>query len=350
MTDIASAPTIQQPTTRRILPRLLTGLTAFYGVFSILVILFLLLDNTDIGLVELLKSGLVFTLLPAAIFLLIALLLRKRWLLALLIPAVVASGWYYGRYFVSTPVSVPQDAPQFSVMTFNTFTVRTDEEIAPILAIIRETNPDIIALQELQHQGAAILAAALAETYPHQALHWDETISNRGQGVFSKFPITADEFWRFEALPFSHGQQRVTLEIDGTAVALYNAHPWPSFERYGGTTLDPNSPQDQSHRGAVLGILERANAETMPVLLVGDLNLTDQFVEYDLITERYVDSYLYAGHDLGFTLKFGPISLFRVDHVFYSRAFVSLDARVLGVTTPSDHFPVLVTLALVRSP
>lgn len=331
-----------------ILRRLLTGLTAIYGVLSILVILFLLLDKTDIGLIELFKTALLFTLIPAVVFFLVALLLRKRWLVALLVPAVVASAWYYGRYFISTPIPVPDDAPRFSVLTFNTFTVRTEEEIAPILAIIREANPDIIALQELQHNGGAIISAALRDTYPYQALHWHETISNRGQGVYSKYPITADEFWRFTELPLSHGNQRVTVEIAGTPVALYNVHPWPSFERYGGTTLDPNSPQDQSHRGAIRGILERADAETMPVLLVGDFNLSDQFVEYDLITSRYTDSYLYAGHDLGFTSGFGPLRLLRVDYVFHSSEFISLDARVIGVSTPSDHLPLVVSLALVQ--
>ncbi|MBZ0298213.1 MAG: endonuclease/exonuclease/phosphatase family protein, partial [Anaerolineae bacterium] len=219
--------------------------------------------------------------------------------------------------------------------------------LEPALALIREADADIVALQELSAAMGDHIRLALADEYPYQALHTNPLDSVSGQGVLSRYPITSDDYWRLYRVT-----QRVTLDIQGQTVVFYNAHPPQPIRR------------DGFFRRAehITDLLAHATQETDPVILAGDFNMSDQSADYWRIAAQYQDSYRASGWGLGLTFPAGipyfgdgryGSSLFRLvpplvrlDYVFHDAAFDSLEARVWPTSGGSDHLPVFVTLAM----
>jgi vancomycin resistance protein VanJ len=93
-------------------------------------------------------------------------------------------------------------------------------------------------------------------------------------------------------------------------------------------------------------LLRRAGGETMPVLIAGDFNMTDQTGDYARIAEQYADTYREIGWGMGFTFPdLGQrLLLAQLDYVFHSSHFVAVEARVWGTSGGSDHRPVYAVL------
>lgn len=313
----------------------------------------ILFNHTDVSGVEFTKTVLIFTLIPAPL-LLFAKLWQKQWLHVLLL---VLPSWIVLTHFVlpqfNQAPSVPPDTPQLTVLTFNVF--RNGEGADAIEQIIRDSDADIIAIQELGDRTADILSNRLEDLYPYQALHPQSRRQYyTGQGIFSKIPITSDEFWRYNDLPYSQGQQRIELDFNGTPLAFYNVHPWSSVHYDAGVRLVFSDSYDASHSGAVEHILERVTQETLPVIMAGDFNMSDLYEEYDDVTAHFVDSFREAGRGMGYTYPsdgIGPIRLplIRLDYVFHSAQFKAVAAKVWPDAALSDHHPVRVELAFVGS-
>ncbi|GAB4516477.1 MAG: hypothetical protein OHK0046_21890 [Anaerolineae bacterium] len=326
-----------------------------YAAAVLVMLAFLLLDRTDIALVEFAKSGLwlgLWTVVP--MFGLAALLERRAALLML--PVLVALLLRTADYLYSPVPSVPEEAQRLTVMTFNV--LRDDGGAEAVEQVIRRSGADVVALQEFGLNTAAYLAQALAVEYPYQALH-PQADHFRGQGVFSRYPILADDYWQFTDLPRmpftnlvrSHGHQRVEIDVNGQAIVVYNVHPWPPLEWQGALRFTVEPMSDESHQLTVRRLLHRAEQETLPTLMVGDFNMSDTFEEYALVTAHLTDSQRSAGRGFGHTYPargLGPLpALIRLDYVFHDAGFISIQARTLDQYARSDHRPVLVELALL---
>lgn len=283
--------------------------------------------------------------LPGLVLLPVALLLRRRGTALLLMPALLAFCVGYGAMFIPHTAQAAADSVQMRVLTYN---LKAQTQVMqPALEVIIAADADVVALQELSEEMAGYLAAELAQRYPYQALHTLPDNPIPGQGVLSRYPIADDEYWRiYQAM------QRLTLNVAGQPVAFYNAHPVQPISANGFT----RRAEEISH------LLERTASETVPVLLAGDFNMSDQSADYWRIAARYQDAYQAAGWGLGFTFpatipyfgggQFAPAifewipPLVRLDYVFHDAAFESLDAQVLADAGGSDHLPVMATLAL----
>jgi endonuclease/exonuclease/phosphatase family metal-dependent hydrolase len=79
--------------------------------------------------------------------------------------------------------------------------------------------------------------------------------------------------------------------------------------------------------------------------------MSDQYHEYDLLTDHYSDTWLEAGNGMGYTYPAHPAipPLIRIDYVFHDDAWTGVQARVWHDSARSDHHPVRVTLALTDS-
>ena len=134
-------------------------------------------------------------------------------------------------------------------------------------------------------------------------------------------------------------------------MALYNLHPPPPhwFLR----------AFDASDRQRALNVsLRRAAAETLPVVLAGDFNLTDQTRDYQTIVGAgFQDAFRAAGWGLGLTFAdFSYLSplfslappFIRIDYVFADETFTPVEARV-GASAGSDHYALRAVLA-ARTP
>jgi vancomycin resistance protein VanJ len=283
--------------------------------------------------------------IPSVVLLPVALLLRRRIAAALLVlPLLVCLSIYVPVFLPRPALAAPEGVPQLSVLTYNLKSQATNLE--PLTQVIREADADVVALQELSEAAAAHLDSELAGIYPYRALHPQPGAPIPGQGILSRYPITSDMYWRIYL-----GHQRVTLDVAGQEITLYNVHPGQPLSRGG-------FARRQEELSAVL---DRVRAETGPLLLVGDFNMSDQSDLYREITALYGDAYRQAGAGMGFTFPAGVpqfqalsdtvrlriLPLARLDYIFHDAAFLPVAARVWPESGGSDHRPVLATLALV---
>jgi vancomycin resistance protein VanJ len=330
-----------QLTWRRIPLNLLLALINAYGfsVAAFLLLRWLVGESWD--LIAFFNSIAHLLFIPAIILLPLALLLRRRVSVLLVLPALLAFVIGYAEVFVPRTAQA-SDAESLHILTYNMYSIAGNFD--PLVKIIRDADADVVALQELSQPMADHLSVVLAEEYPYQATHTFADNPVPGQGVLSRYPIVDDTYWRVHL-----AMQRVTLDVDGPLV-FYNAHPIMPLSRNG---FDRRAEE-------ITDLLARTARETHPVLLAGDFNMSDQSADYWRMSARYQDSYRDAGWGLGLTfpatmsqysgrpssslLQWIP-PVVRLDYVFHDVTFEAVDAHVWPTSGGSDHLPVLVSLA-----
>ncbi|MCA9881503.1 MAG: endonuclease/exonuclease/phosphatase family protein [Anaerolineae bacterium] len=291
---------------------------------------------------------------PLPLAFIVAVVLRSRWLVSLLIVPLIAFMVYNLPYLLPKSIPVPDNSTEIKVLTFN-FLARDVHKIVAGSDLLASSGADIIALQEFGISAAEYLDGFLAEHYPYQALDSQPGRFNyvRGQGVFSRFPILESEYWQYTNLPESHGNQRVVLSIDGQSVVFYNIHPWPPFD-FNGLHIGFQEKDAIANRGAIEDIVQRTQAETDPVIVVGDFNTGDQFASYGLFTSILHDSYRESGQGMGYSYPscgIGPLpALIRLDYILFSDPIVANHATVLDSCGISDHKTTMATLSLPAKP
>jgi len=284
--------------------------------------------------------------LPSLVGVVLMLLARKRWIALLLAPtAIVLLVLYAPRFLPRSFVTDPDRT--LSILSYNIASRRADFD--PIIEIIRESNADIVALQEFQTAAADALTPALADLYPYTQL--DPT--NRfavGMGVYSKFPLSEAVY--FDALVLGSQRMFVTMP-DELVIRLYNAHPVPprTWGWY-----------DDSLRRAEIALLLDDVAEgddtLLPTIMAGDFNMSDQSDDYARVRRAagagFADAYATVGMGFGPTFpylgRWGSASglvppFIRIDYVFYDPGWWSaVLARVGESSGGSDHYPLHVVL------
>jgi endonuclease/exonuclease/phosphatase (EEP) superfamily protein YafD len=283
-------------------------------------------------------------------------LLRRSW--GLVLTQLIPAGFFLLRYG-------PQFRPRRSiplphsrcirVMTFNLH--KEEAHIDLIIALIRQARPDILAVQELRPGAAACFETELDDLLPHRALH-PRAGRAEGQGVLSRYPIVADEYWRNPHISSeSLGHQRVVIDIEGVSVTLYNTHP--IHPGMGGRWF-----ADDLRGKEIDVVLAKAGQDSAAVLIMGDFNMTDTSDDYRRITADFGDTFGEVGQGLGFSWpdirlpqalpdNFSPVPLptpplLRLDYIFHSPSIQALEARVWPDSAGSDHRPLLATLTLIN--
>jgi vancomycin resistance protein VanJ len=322
----------------RKLRRGISGLVTIYTLLIIMGALVLFALNTNHLAIEIIKTFTKLGLWLAIPMLLLAVLATEWQSATLALIPVVLFGVVYLPYMPRNP-EVPA-GQQLSIMTFN---MQTND--AELLDLIAAADADIVALQELSIAGAAVLENDLQDEYPYQALH-PQTIDYMGQGILSRYPIMNDEYWEYTDVPDTTGHQRVEIDFNGENIVIYNIHPWPPA----GYQFEFSDP---SHRIPMQRIMERAFAETAPMLIVGDMNMSDEFAEYNMLAARLIDSYMQAGDGLGYTfpnLTLAPLPpMLRLDYIFHTDDFHSIESVILDAGDASDHSVVMSTLIFVEN-
>lgn len=291
----------------------------------------------SIGLLSLFYSLLHLLVIPAP-FLLLGMLVTRQWGLSLLLTVGAAAAiTAYVPDFL--PKSAPgwaqaDDVPQITLLSYNLYAQR---DVSAAIAVIRDSGADVVALQELSPPAAEAFAAAFADEYPHQRLMPTASSWTAGQGVLSRYPIIEDEFWLSQ-----QGHQRLLLDVEGAQVAVYNVHAaYP---------LTENGPQQR--RTDVDEVLARAESEVVPVVMLGDFNLTPFNTDYGRLVDRFTDAHRAIGSGPGWTFTFMRLGMqrlgriARLDYLFYEDAhFAALEAVPLAESGGSDHAPLFVRLA-----
>ncbi len=271
-----------------------------------------------LALIALLLAGLLRAPRLAVIYTLL-LLIGALWIVPRLLP----------------PFSLPEaQGTTLKLVSFNIYpnNQRADEAVDWLLT----QDADLLLIQE--HSGGF---ASLEAAYPYSQVE-----RSGGSGIFSRYPITDYEEVTFGE--FVH--QRAVIEVAGSPFVLYNLHLAMPL------TQDESVPlplrYDSTQRDSqIQELLARAPQETLPVILVGDFNMSEYSPIYDQIAAEYTDAYRAASWGIGATWPGGaseewttPLPrLMRLDYVWYSGGFQARAATV-GAPLGSDHLPLIVTL------
>ena len=268
---------------------------------------------------------------PLLVLLPLALLRRSRARLALLAAPTALFLLIYGGLYLPRPQAATAGQP-FTLLTYNINGLNRDVEA--IATAIEAHDLDIVALHEVNASMGQALEARLLDQYPYRQ-------RERGIGLYSRFPIEA-----YAAFQLGDGQgfwaQQATLRVDGRALTLLNVHPRSPVGQ-------PRDVAAAAHAADVADLLARVDAIDGPLLVVGDLNLTDQHTAYAALTRRLGDAHREAGWGMGFTFRpfDGGPALWRIDHVLHSPDLAALDTA-FGAFGRSDHRPLIATLAWSR--
>ena len=232
----------------------------------------------------------------------------------------------------------------FTVMTCNVGNDRATPE--RLIRVLRDSDADLVGIQELSDGQASAISDSLATEYPYQSIF---SGGFAGKALLSRYPILATEQLHLSTV---RPDLRTMIDLGGCEVAILVAHPPPPHPHWTGLKFD-----EQTWR-QITALVEIA-LNKQPAILVGDFNLVDWRSEYTYLRRAGLkDAFSEAGTKHGHTLpkRIGPwkrfltvnrllsglplVPLLRVDYIWYTEQLQCQQAWV-GQDTGSDHLPVL---------
>jgi endonuclease/exonuclease/phosphatase (EEP) superfamily protein YafD len=197
---------------------------------------------------------------------------------------------------------------------------------------IRELNPDIILLEEVNDQWLSALSGVL-KAYPYSRV--EPRDDNFGIALLSKHPLIQGHIQEVGEA----GVPTVVAELDlpDARLTVIATHPVPP-----GSREYTRLRNDQLER-----LPEVVKQASSPVLLLGDLNATPWCHEFQRLLARsgLRDSSQGRGV-LGTWPTSLPILLIPLDQCLYS-AGVHVTGKAIGPKVGSDHYPLVVDFAVV---
>lgn len=270
--------------------------------------------------------------------------IRPRRAALTLLPAALAFVAVYGVHFIPNRGGelIGAGVP-LRVMTFNVLYGQRD--FSPEMDVIRAADPDVVAFQELNWSSAAALSEGLADEYPYMVL--DPSAENfQDTGFVSRYPIVESRYF-----DDSFGFQRIVVDVDGTQIAVYNIHHTIPL-RLSFPFID-----NTTRTSEVTQVLEVIQADSLPVVVMGDFNMSDLNDDYGRYTAHLTDVHRAVGQRMGLTHS-GPLvilpfmrtaRILRLDYVF-----VSDPARLRPISLvawqqsgSSDHLPVVAVIEVM---
>jgi endonuclease/exonuclease/phosphatase (EEP) superfamily protein YafD len=238
--------------------------------------------------------------------------------------------------------------PTLTVMTYNLFGGNQDWDA--IHQTISSSNADVIALQELNREMAAMIQTELMEKYPHQIIDSQDSL-------ISRYPITLTD----ATLSDSWGSppKIYMIDVNGQPITLLNAHFYASLPNFDDRYFMDWVFREREHQAQL--VTQFAAQVKTPLIVTADFNATDQSQAYQVITGQLKDSWREAGWGFGHTFPGGPIPdlprptvagrqipmwIARIDYIFYSDNLEAVEAKLGTWDGISDHRPVIAVLEL----
>lgn len=298
-------------------------------------------------------SSYLFVLLPVMIVISFWLGRGDTWLSTGLVALIWLS--LYGAYFLPPFAKGASDAPHFSVMTFNAMTWNTGNQDETVAAL-RQSDVDLIAIQELNLQLAEAIDRELAKEYPYRLL--DPSAGDQGMGILSRYPLR--ESGQRLGGAWIGEPQLVYVDVAGKQVSLINVHNvsfptvlygWPKAIEW--STIQR---EEQAQR-----LVNYAQEHPGPTIVAGDFNMAPRNHSYRLIRKGFRDAWLEGAFGFGHTFPGGdatnmnlpilgdirvPGWLIRIDYIFHTSEVQALRTDYGPWDTKSDHRPIRAVFAL----
>lgn len=326
----------------------------------------------------------------------IFLLLTKRWRAALFLLVVFlvcgARLWRYcplhfGQQSALTNVMVqngreticPVDT--FRVMTFNTrmmgdAKVNDPNAELPVVDVVRTSGADVVCMQEYHYATKKghtdeKIRQMLKKEYPFSYMLKYTSSNPTGIILFSRWPIRVQEKIDKKDKDYCWSTY-CELDVRGRRIGVVNCHLQHQsiskenralykqqvrhFDadslmkmKEGMRQLGPafrNRTRQVATINTFLQDRIRTRKNSIPLLICGDMNDTPTSFTYQALRGSMNDTWEDAGLGPGITYREFPFT-FRIDHVFHSEHFRTLDVRVMKEVTCSDHYPVMATFQLL---
>ncbi len=282
--------------------------------------------------------------LPALGIVPLALGMRSKWAMVASTTILILFIGLYGALFFPGLGSPDREVNGgLRVMTFNLGWYLGQPEA--LLAIIKEQEADMVAVQEITPEMVALFAQKLDSVYPYRVLG----AGQRTTGLLSRYPILEEEWIE----PSGGGRAYLHASVDWAERILdvFVVHPLPPGLDWYKNTVIPIGVHDTVPQKQALEIARRAASTAGPTLMLGDFNMSDHTRAYTEIAEVFLDAYREGGWGFGFTFPKGwhigsmpiPGPLTRLDYRFHSEELSTTWARV-GCGGGSDHCYVLAQL------
>ena len=232
-------------------------------------------------------------------------------IVAWLFPGALAFVWWFA------PAWLPNPEPEVEGITITAVTHNILGGLADmdqIVALIRAMDADIVALQEVRPNQDAIFQARLSDMYPYQVTYI--TRRETGLALLSRYPILASD----TAVVDEHYGRHLRAEIDinGQRVAVYVIHPpTPAWVVGVEHWVDMLTVYDEARTQPHIDfVIERIQAETLPVLVLCDCNSTPRSRQYRALDRLLDEAFGALGWGMGFTHPAEPFPALRIDYVW----------------------------------
>jgi endonuclease/exonuclease/phosphatase (EEP) superfamily protein YafD len=265
----------------------------------------------------------------AAASLLLAVLLAWRRAAVPAVLAMVLGGWHALPGFASSSGAVASQACAGPVFTVATVNVQFSNERRDAFRAWLASQPaDFLVIQEVTEAWAAELEAQTA--YPHR--HVLSREDPYGLALLSRWPMESVTLVDLagDGLPSLAG----IVDAGGQRIRFLGLHThWP-------LTPALAAARDEALRGAAA----LASAADLPVLLLGDLNVTPDSPAFSrLLDEAGLRDAMHGrGWRPTWLAGFWPLAL-RIDHVLVSSG-LCVEHAAVGPALGSDHRPVVARL------
>jgi vancomycin resistance protein VanJ len=296
--------------------------------------------------------------MPVIVLLPLAVITRaRRAALVMTLAGIVGALWIAPYYLPKVQATPTTQALSLRVVTFNTWGGNThfvENGYGAIGDWLRDVDADIVLLQEvpLSQRSRADGVLGLRELYPQQFATETDGWTN---ALLTRLPVLSSE--SHETDGDQPRYQRIIVELDGTQIAIYNVHL--RYPIYAPRFAPPFLPSpylymmlgyDASERNRQIAYLLRLlEGETLPYIVGGDFNTSDQTAIYHMLTTYMTDSFREAGIGLGTSW---PVStartdipsllppLIRIDYIWHSETLAA-QAAWQGPRLGSDHLPLV---------
>lgn len=198
-----------------------------------------------------------------------------------------------------------------------------NQQYGKMAGYIKETDPDIIALQEIDEIWYNKLKPILND-YPHSIHEFRE--DNFGIGLYSKVPVSNLKLERFSPVPSISGD----IKINDEPVTILVTHPIPPVR--------PDAFAARNHHYVKMANHRPAYRENL--VLIGDLNSSS----WSYYFQRMAKDMGLRDSRHGFGLQFTwptmtALLLTTIDHALVSENIL-VHERHVGQDVGSDHYPV----------
>ncbi|PZX55687.1 endonuclease/exonuclease/phosphatase family protein [Algoriphagus chordae] len=251
---------------------------------------------------------------------------------------------------LSWSANAQEEYPEFKVLTYNIYHGESPtnpgrpniDEIAELIILMQ---PEVVALQEMDS-----MTTRLATVYGEK-INWVAELAKKTgyRGYFAKAMDFAEGGYG-EGVLVKKALNYQTQALPNPEGGEPRAAAWVKIELknrqelyFGATHLCHQFPENRLAQ--LEAITSYADSLPKPAFWAGDLNFAPSSEEYKSINTKWTDAGLEAKDDSPtFISEAGK----RIDYVWYdSEHFELVDYQVIDVPY-SDHYPVLVTLRLIK--